>query len=271
MAGSFLDTTIVVNVSDSESPDREKSEHCIEANQPSETPYYALRELLAGHVQNLCDAHNGIHAAETPAEAMLYLANRFFYSGRKKDSMLQAVFQTLDAVYKQDPAGSRNQMKPEALEYLALRINGLWRKAHKPKHVDLVQTLACFNDGKLEYGPAGELRAPNNSFNCHKDQRCAAAAYLYDRKDDLKKMIDALHPNNLDPLVANKAENKSRRKALKELYTQGPQRFSKGRCRALGDAYFAAMCPPGKVVVTSNIADHLPLCLALMKQAIVPT
>lgn len=270
MTGSFLDTTVVIHIADKVEPSKTKGEAFVNANQPAESPYYALRELLAGHIQILCDSHNAILAAENPGEAMLALLRRSPAEGRKKEARLQALATSLNDTFATNPLGERGSQKREMLQALSLRINGLWRRAHKLTNVKLVQSLGCFNDGKIAYGAAGELRGPNDSFNCIKSERCAAAAYLYDNKSDLIKMIDALHPSKLDPLVAAKNENSQRRKALKELLEKGPKEFGKGRCRALGDAYFAAMCPPGSVVVTSNTVDHQPLCLALSKRVVEP-
>lgn len=269
MTGSFLDTTIVVHIADGVEPSKTKGEAFINTNQPAESPYYALRELLAGHIQILCDAHNVILAAENPAEALCALLRRSPAEGRKKEAKLQAFATSLSDTFA-NPSGTRSDQKREMLQSLALRTNGLWRRAHRLTNVKLVQSLCCFNDGKISYGAAGELRGPNDSFNCIKSERCAAAAYLYDNKGDLTKMIDALHPSKLDPSVATKNENSQRRKALKELLDKGPKSFDKGRCRALGDAYFAAMCPASSVVLTSNTVDHQPLCLALGKKAVEP-
>ena len=85
----------------------------------------------------------------------------------------------------------------------------------------------------------------------------------------MKRLIEALHPNSLGKM-AEKNENQKRRKALKELMSIGPTKFDKGRCRALGDAYFAAMCPAGSKVVTTNIQDHDILCSALGRTAVKP-
>ena len=270
MAGSFLDTTIVIHIADNVEPGRSKGEAFVKANQPAASPYYALRELLAGHIQILCDTHNAVRAAENPAEALLALHNRSPAEGRKKIARLQALAAALNGTFAANPSGSRNEQKREVLQTLALQANRLWRQARNLSNVTLVQALGCFNNGKISYGASGELRGPNDSFNCIKSERCGAATYLFENKVDLSKMIDALHPNNLDPLAATKNENSQRRKALKELLDKGPREFNKNRCRALGDAYFAAMCPLGSVVVTSNIKDHVPLCLALKKDVVEP-
>ena len=271
MTGSFLDTTVIIQIADSVNPDRTKAEEFVNSNQPAGTPYYALRELLAGHVQILCDAHNIIQAAETSAEALLALLKRSPAEGRKKEAKLVVYANALNTAFNANPSGGRGaDLKRELLQSIALGANRLWRKSHRLKNVNLVQSLGCFNDGKITYGVAGELRGPNDSFNCIKSERCAAAAYLYENKSDLIKMIEALHPNNLDPLAAAKNENAKRRKALKELLEKGPKEFDKGRCRALGDAYFAAMCPAGSVIATSNTKDFIPLCVALSKIAVEP-
>lgn len=271
MSGSFLDTTIVITTAE-KSPANlaTAAEQHISANQPAETPYYALRELLAGHIQLLCETYNIMLASTDPGEAFAALLKRSPAEGRKKEARIAALANALGKTYSDNPSGGRDDQKREILQDLSLRINRIWRRAHKLKSVTIVQPLGCFNEGSLTIGPSGEMRGPRNSFNCHTEERCAAAAYLYDDKVLLRKLIAALHPENLGPTAAAKNENKQRRKALKELEDQGPKSFSKLRCRALGDAYFAAMCPPGSNVITSNIQDHLPLCVALGKKAISP-
>jgi len=267
LSGCFLDTTVVINIADVLSTDRSKCESFIAGNQPAEMPYYALRELLVGRVQILCDAHNALKASSNHAEALLALLNRSPAEGRKKEARVKDVAYALKRVFDANPTGDRESLKRELLEDLALKAARLWRNARNLKMVVKVQPLACFNDGKLAYGNTGELRGPVDSFNCLKSERCAAAAYIYDDASILKRLIDALHPSNLDLKVASKGETRSRRKALKELQSSGPVKFNKRLCRAIGDAYFAAMCPAGSVVVSSNMEDFSPLCSALGKEA----
>lgn len=270
MAGSFLDTTIVIHVADNVEPQKSNGEVFIGANQPTTAPYYALRELLAGHVRILCDAHNILNATDNPAEATIAILNRSPAEGRKREAKARSLNKAVDAVYAAKPMMPLKDSKREVLQELALQANNIWRKSQKLRGVSLVQPLACFNKGKISHGPTGELRGPKDSFNCIKDERCAAAAYLYDNQSDLKKMIDALHPAKLEPKIAAKGETRQRRRALKELLSNGPINFHKSQCRALGDAYFAGMCPPGSVIATSNLEDFLPLCSALNKKMIVP-
>ena len=269
MAGSFLDTTIVVDLVDGKEPRKKLAEAHIASHPPAEVSYYALRELLSGHLQYLCQTHNVLLASGNAAEAMLALLNRSPAEGRKREARLRALASEMDRVFATNPAGQRQTTKREVLEALALRAAKIWRNAHRIGTAKLTQHLGCFNDGNITFGASGELKGPRDSFNCVKSERCAAAAYLYDNKADIQKMIDALHPLELGS-QAGKNENQQRRKALKELLSKGPTVFDKRRCRALGDAYFAAMSPPGFSVVTTNISDFLPLCRALAKVAVSP-
>lgn len=269
MAGSFLDTTIVVNLVDGDAPSKELAEAHIASHSPAQIPYYALKELLSGHLQYLCQTHNVLLASANPAEALIALLNRSPAEGRKREARVRTLATEIEKVFTINPTGQLQTAKREVLEALALRAAKIWRNAHRIGTAGLTQQLGCFNDGKLTFGPSGELKGPRDSFNCVKSERCSAAAYLYDNKADIQRMIDALHPEALGSL-ASKNENQQRRKALKELLAKGPSAFDKGRCRALGDAYFAAMSPPGYSVVTTNISDFMPLCTALKKVVVSP-
>jgi hypothetical protein len=270
MAGSFLDTTIVIQIAEAAAPDRTAGAAFVKANQPATTPHYAFIELLSGRVRQFCDVHNSVRAAHTPFEALLALSQRNPIEGRKKASRIEILATVLNEISQQRPGTRLNETKREFLQAIAIKANRLWRQASKLKSVDTIQPLACRNGGSLVVGALGELRGPRDSFVCLKGHRCAAAAYIYDNRSNLTKMIAALHPRNLGDELADKGETRSRRKALKELEQVGPAKFDRGRCRALGDAYFAAMCPPGAVVATTNLVDHDPLCKALGKRAVVP-
>lgn len=270
MSGSFLDTTIIVDLAAVNEPGRANADLHISNNPPAEACFYAFRELLAGHIQVLCDAHNALCAADNPAEAIFAILRRSKLEGRKRESKLQAIAVALKIVYTKNPTGGRNDVKREMLSALAVQAVKIWRKAQKLRNITAVQRLACFNNGSIAYGDAGELRGPRNSFECIKSERCAAAGYLFDNRIDIEKMIDALHPSNLDPAAAAKNENRKRRKALKELLANGPVIFNKKYCRALGDAYFAGMCPPAMNIVTTNTVDFVPLCIALGKNVVKP-
>lgn len=268
MSGGFLDTTVVIHAVENSQPAKLNASKAITANTPTKVPYYAYRELLAGKVRILCEAHNKLHASANAGEALLGLLSSSPAEGRKRESRIQALAESFKEIYAANPHGPRSDMKREMLQDLMLRAAGLWRRSRAIPNVESVQFLACFNEGKLTYGAAGELRGPGDSFNCHAQERCAAAAYLHDDKNALAAMIDGLHPNNLSLAAAKKNENSQRRKALKALQTDGPLKFNKGMCRALGDAYFAGMCPAGHVVLTTNTVDFVPLCNAVGKAVV---
>lgn len=270
MSGSFLDTTVVVEIAQESSVGKTWAAPYVSANVPAEAPSYALRELLAGKISTICDAHNKVQAAENLMEAVLAFTRLPPIAGRKKDGAIQAIAQALKPSFEPGSTKSADEIKRETLGALALEARDLWHRARNLKGVAVVQALSCFDPGNLVRGDAKELRGPNDSWGCLKAERCAAAGYLFDKTVELKQMIDALHPTVLDAAAAGKQENVSRRRALRELQTDGPKEFNKGRCRALGDAYFAAMCPAGSSVITTNGADHAPLCNALKKNIVTP-
>lgn len=265
MTGSFLDTTVLVDLAEecNRSP---AIKAFIATNQPAEVPYYALRELLTGRVRVLCDAHNKLNASDTLAECLLAFSSMPPIAGRKKDGAIHALAKALEGAFSTNPNGNRSELKRELLQSLSIAAVRLWRNANRAKGCSLVQSLACFNAGDLSRGESGEIRGPSQSFNCIRSERCAAAGYIYDNAALLSKLIQSLHPDNLDETAAGKNENKQRRKALKELKASGGDRFDKRLCRALGDAYFAAMCPAGSKVLTTNAVDHEILCAAVGKK-----
>jgi hypothetical protein len=269
VTASFLDTTIVIDLVDGEDQNRKLAEKYIASHLPAEVPYYALRELLSGHLQYLCQTHNILLAASNAAEAIVALLDRNPAEGRKRETRVRLLASEMAKVFDTDPESQRQTVKREVLEAIALKAAKIWRNSHRIANVSLTQHLGCFENGKITFGLSGELIGPGDSFNCVKSARCAAAAYLYENTADVQKMIDVLHPNKLDSQVS-KNESQKRRKALKELLTKGPNEFNKKYCRSLGDAYFAAMSPPGFSVVTTNISDFEPLCKALAKKAVSP-
>lgn len=266
MNGVFLDTTVVVELAET-STSRAAADF-VSNNLPAKIPYYALRELLAGKVRTLCDAHNKLKASENSAEAISAFMSLPAIAGRKRDGAVKAIAEELNRAFRKNPDGSRSSVQQEVIQSLALKCASLWTRAKRPKLCNLVQSLGCFSAGELSRGESGELRGPHDSFDCKKNERCAAAAYLAQDEISLDKLLDALHPRNLDDAAKRKRENTSRRKALKELKNKGARDFDKRLCRALGDAYFAVMCPHGMKVVTTNIVDHKYLCEAIGKQAI---
>ena len=267
MSGCFLDTTILVHLADPGHAEAAGAAAYVGAHNPADVPYYAYRELLTGLVRNLCDAYNKLSAAQNVGEALIAFSNSHPSQGRKTATGQRALAEALDGVFKSNPGGPRAAISTEILDALALRVSRLWEGARSQPRVGSVQPLECFNEGSVSLGRSNELRGPNGSFNCLLSERCGAAAYIHDNKATLAAMVAALHPSALTAAVAAKQETKSRRAALQELQRVGPQKFDKGKCRALGDAYFAAMCPAGSVVATSNLDDHQPLCKALGKVA----
>jgi hypothetical protein len=270
LSGCYLDTTIVVEAISVDGGSAHAIGAAIRSHAHASQAHYSLRELLAGVLRSLCEAHNELLGCENAGEALLALLKRVPAEGRKREARIRAVASALKAAFDGSPNASRDSMKREMLENLALTVVGMWKGAQSIRGTELTHALGCFPRGHFSLGPAGELRGPNDSFNCDPSARCSAAAYMADDEVALHKMIDALHPDKLPPELAQKRESSKRRGALKELAAKGPEKFDKGKCRALGDAFFAQMCPPGVAVLTTNISDFAPLCAALSKPVFKP-
>jgi hypothetical protein len=103
LAGSFLDTTVVIHIA-SDLPDAgSKAQGYIDKNHPAETPYYAFQELLAGYIRSICEAHNILSSATNPGEALLALLARNPIEGRKKITRIQEVASVLASIYATNP------------------------------------------------------------------------------------------------------------------------------------------------------------------------
>ncbi len=266
MGASFLDTTVLIDLCNPRRSARIPSEQFVASNQPSEVAEYALRELLTGVVRHYCEAHNMLIACQNPAEAIVAASQRFFVKPRTMVGVVNTLAKCLDDIFGIGMVGSGDDFKREALQAIMLKATSLWRRANNPSNVSRVQALACFNGGDIAVGVGGLLRAPNDHFDCLRKQRCAAAGYIHDDLPAVRVLIAALHPDKLSDRAKVKTENAQRRKALKELEKRGPKEFPKGRCRALGDAYFAIMCPAAATIATTNLIDFEPLCTALGKR-----
>lgn len=263
MSGCYLDTTILVHLAESDEPERLRNQAYVDGHQPAEVAFYAAKEVLAGPVRYICDAHNTLHAAKNEGEAIIGLQKRLRFKSRWRDSAIRTLALSVSEFYKVPAADER---KREALQWIKLRASQLWGRANRPTNVKVVQPLSCFNRGELKIGDSGELRGPNDSFNCLSDERCSAAGWLHDDIPAVDKLLNALHPTKLDERAKSKQENLSRRRALREVKMKGPNDFDKGKCRALGDAYFAVTCPMGRTLATTNVDDFAPLCDALGKK-----
>jgi hypothetical protein len=160
LSGAFLDTTILIHLAEPGNTSGPKAEKFVDAHQPAQVPYYALRELLAGRIRYLCNAHNALLSASDPAEAILALLRISRVAGRKREAGLQALASVMHHAFTANPSRPREEVKREMLDALALKVAQLWLRAHRLKKVETIQPLACFNEGKLSLGSAGELRGP---------------------------------------------------------------------------------------------------------------
>jgi len=269
--GCFIDTTVLVHAARRDEPMYSQARRFAEANLPALLADYALRELFAGVIQILCDAHNRVLAADNAAEATASILRLASFAARTSVAKAVAISDALSRALGGAAPRTPMDMKREVLQDLMVSAARLWRNAQRVQFFEQTQPLSCFGKGDIAIDAAtSALRGPGDSFGCLRKERCAAALYMFEHKEDIGRLIEALHPDKLSPVLANKQESKSRRKALKELVSRGPKDFRKNYCRALGDAYFALMCPPGSIVLSTNLQDYDVLCGALNKEVRTP-
>lgn len=269
MSEVFLDTTLVVHLADTKQPLHDAAEAILAHSSKALSPMYALRELLVGPLQNLCSVHNGLKSADNLGEALSVLAGLNPIVGRKKHTRIQIFADSLLEVCRENPQIPVDEALETMAENLALQISRFWRRAKRAKGWSIVQPLGCFGSGDFSFGKFGELKPPGDTFNCDAHSKCSAAGYMSEHLGAVSKLCDALHSRFLSDRLANKAETTSRRAALKHLKDR-PAKFDKRKCRALGDAYFAVMCPATAKIATSNKEDFQPLCIALGREMVCP-
>lgn len=271
--GCFIDTTLVVASAQKDDRWTPISESYAKSNAPGEVPQYAQRELLASVIQILCNTHNRIRDSQNIAQALLAVIQLPAISGRMKEGQLQAIAISLRKALSEH--GNPNEpmsvsTSRAACQQLALLAERSWRRGRNLPSFMSVQPLGCFTGNDLTLDAAGFLKGPSGRFGCNPKVRCSAALYLHGKIDQVEKLVKFLRPTKEAKKGGEKRETTRRRAALKDLVQNGPDKFNKNNCRALGDAYFAVMCPPGSHVITTNIVDHIPLCEALGKEALNP-
>jgi hypothetical protein len=273
--GCFIDTTLIVAVAEEQKTLIADTLQHAALNAPAEVPHYALREFLAGVINTICNAHNRLLDSENPAEAFLSVLSLPTYAGRTRDGQIKALADALgNALSTQTKANNEPKfigVRRDMCHHLLLTAQRQWKRAKSIKPFIQVQPLGCFIGGDLDLDEKGYVVGPGGSFQCDKNARCSAAQYLHDKESDVKKIVAFLNPTSDSAAVPLKRESQTRRKALKNLLAEGPIKFDKGGCRAIGDAYFAVMCPPGSHVLTTNLVDHVSLCESLGKEAKKPS
>jgi len=269
VTGCYLDSTILVDFAQDAQPRTKAALVHTKANPPVKIAEYAYRELLVGRVGSLCDAHNALIASSNLVEVALAFSIRGTFA-RTPQAQAHEILSRLKKMFDKKKSINPALAKREVQEELMMLATKMWKKATKFPGAERVQPLSCFNDGRITRDKHGLLLGPNNSFNCAIGATCAAAHYMYADRRGLRKMIAALDSPKLPGHLKTKGETQSRRKALDLLERRGPTKITKSGCRQLGDAYFAAMCPPGHHVVTTNADDFQPLCGALSKDVRTP-
>jgi len=151
-------------------------------------------------------------------------------------------------------------MTDEAALWLKARIFMAWSRRHKVAS-QMIGPLSCYSEIDPKIEKSGKI--DDVPVVCGADDCCLRLEFTSEpvKTAALLKACDSLPA---------KAETERRRRALKGLDRVPGRALSEKDCRALGDAVFVLQCPTDAVVLTTNIADHKPLALAVGVDAVPP-
>src|SRR5689334_11976619 len=131
MAGSYLDTTIVIALAGDEQGEKTAAEAFVASNTPAKYCQYTLRELLAGHLSLLCAVHNRLVAAQDPSEVLNAISALSPLVGRKKGAQITIFAAAFARTMAANPEGPRSGLSREMRLDLASQVSRMWYRARK--------------------------------------------------------------------------------------------------------------------------------------------
>lgn len=241
----------------------------------SDVPHYALKEVRHGPFGNFVYAHNLLAETGSMRAARLRVAalGRSPYRQRTAQEALdeaEAEFNGHDAaVIAAVLAGASRALGVGvtgdvvfAVQY-RLALGGIVRRAHAQIAIldaRATNRLSCFQSKPLT-SKAGNVVEDGV-------RKCAGSCALGAMFASLS--VDVATLQGVVAAQPQKRENTNRGLALQFVLQYPGVAPSVKHCRALGDAVYALLCPPGGTIVTTNLADHAPLAAALGKTAKTP-
>jgi hypothetical protein len=257
---AFVDTTILAEVLLKTGPSHDAAEQALKRYQQTLLPVFAIKEWKRGQLNKYVYIHNQLRRTGSFSETNLALS-RLFYRPRSLSTAFEALARaTLDlaafpsASFSDTEMADRFRLAFKSLIYLS------WEK-RRSVTTDTVMDLECY----VETGPRDQANGQIDiqPRDCGGNQECCLAKELRAKKDNLRKLRDAIP-------VSGRTEDSRRRQALKQQAVHPNSRFERKDCQALGDAVFAFFAPADAEILTTNLKDHLPLAEALGKSAASP-
>ncbi len=257
----LVDTTVLTDALLKRNQQGEVAVRALNSCQETILPVYAIKEFKAGPLDYFVYLHNKLHATRSLAATTRAVAQLVgFQKNRAKTA--------IEALADLQMQGVQRKMSDHELAELyrvslARLILSAWGKRRKIT-TSVSGELPCYT----EQGPKIEVRTgymSNSGKLCklYGNDECCLSRGLKERKDDLKRLIEAMERRN-------GREHTRRRAVLHKLANTPKKPMSSRDCVHLGDAFFALNAPPGAAILTTNTKDHSPLADALGKSAVRP-
>jgi hypothetical protein len=223
-------------------------------------PQYAIKEFKAGVLRNYIWLHTKAVTQNNYADVM-HALTKMWAKPRLSSTALRAIADFESSISSRMPKDygtrfpdeSEGKIRKSEMEtWLRTLIFRAWRK--RLKIATQVRPLECY--------PLTEIKLLSNglidevSTTCGVDD-CCLRSQFEKRGHDIGNMLAVFDE------LPRKPETGKRKVALDHIYRTPRRPLSERQCRDLGDAVFVLQCPANATLLTTNVADHLPLGRAI--------
>jgi hypothetical protein len=267
MSKAFLDTTVLTDALLKTTEQRRRARGSFERFETVQVPFYAIKEFKAGPLRAYMWLHNRVVTTNSWSQAIGNaggVARQHNLSATAiqgvaefTSSMGRSAVKDLAAKYPDLTLEELQQR--EATVWLRTKIFSAWRKRNRTP-LSVTSPLSCYAEidprvkanGLIDYTP----------IKCGLDYCCLRQQFA-DAKSHTKALAEVCR-------ASPKPEMRKRGKVLRGIARSPNRALSENECRKLGDAVFALQCPEDAVILTTNVADHVPLASSIGKNAEAP-
>jgi hypothetical protein len=264
MKVAFVDTTVLTDILLKTDWQRERSVKALRSFRRTELPVYAIKEFKAGPLGHFVWLHNKLQTTKCVSATMMAVAKLMPYRRHHPATVAEALAEEFNSLGRKTPRRLAEVYGERSLDEISIEASMLsiryriMRAWQRRREVTTAVVLPCpcyvgtqltLKRGLIDVRPR----------KCAEAGGCAIARYLRERRDELEKVF---------PIAKEKGGQQYQ--SIRSLLRTPKRTLTDGKCRALGDVVFACLCPPGAVILTTNLRDHEPLANALGKVAVSP-
>lgn len=267
---AFIETTILADVLLKPNTKGKAASELLSEYEFTQLPVFAIKEFKGGplnyyiYTYNKCVTEKSIsnviiaihNLSRTPQKYRTATALEAIAEGLKATSLT-----TDDLLKKYGGAADNDTVQCDTLKYnLKYRIISAWKQRRKIS-TEVVNELACYKEVEPYENQRGLLEV--NPTKCKPERECCLGNEYRLRLSKLALIEKSIL--QLPTELGNKRENIARKRHLREIGRKSKQLITEDTCRAMGDIYFALLCPMDADILTTNITDLKPLAESLGK------